>query len=236
MEKEGYNKFETTSWSLVEQVRNGSDEAMEKICAQYWPPIYSFAISLGCPAVEAKDMTQEFFAHAIGTRLWQSVDPEKGRLRDLLRGAFRRVYSKHRQYAGAQKRGGHSTSFSINADEMELTYLKEMQNTQDPEKAYEMVWAMSLFNAAMILLEDYYIKGGKQAIFEALKGRLIGDRDQKYDEIAAGLGMNVDAVRTEKHRMRKKFYEIFRNEVRKTVTNEEEIDIEITYIISLLAQ
>jgi len=58
-------QFATTHWSVVlaagDSGSPGSREALEKLCRQYWFPLYAFARRKGYSPEDAQDLTQEFF-------------------------------------------------------------------------------------------------------------------------------------------------------------------------------
>jgi len=62
-------------------------EAREKLCSTYWPPIYGFVRRQGAGSEEAKDLTQGFFALLLERRDLNTVRKEKGRLRSYLKAA-----------------------------------------------------------------------------------------------------------------------------------------------------
>src|SRR5262249_34691315 len=76
--------FNTTHWSVVLAAQTESptaQEALEKLCQIYWPPIYSFVQRKGVDPEEAKDITQEFFADLLEHKNLAAVRREKGRFR-----------------------------------------------------------------------------------------------------------------------------------------------------------
>jgi len=63
--------FVTTHWSVVlaAQTRSpAADQALEKLCRAYWPPIYSFVRREGRTVEDAQDLTQIFFAQLLERR------------------------------------------------------------------------------------------------------------------------------------------------------------------------
>jgi hypothetical protein len=75
--------FVTTHWSIVLTARGESPqarEALEKLCRNYWWPIYGFVRRQGHTPEEAQDLTQSFFAFLLERKGLDTVGPEKGRL------------------------------------------------------------------------------------------------------------------------------------------------------------
>src|ERR1700680_546830 len=100
--------FVTTHWSLVLAAQAQSpaaDEALEKLCRTYWPPIYSFVRREGRSVEDAQDLTQSFFARLLERRDFDAVRREKGRLRSYLLVALKHFLVNERQRAMTIKRG-----------------------------------------------------------------------------------------------------------------------------------
>ena len=79
--------FSTTHWSVVLEAQGQSpaaQEALEKLCRTYWPPVYTFIRREGTRPEEAEDLTQSFFALLLQHRNFDAVRKEKGRLRSYL--------------------------------------------------------------------------------------------------------------------------------------------------------
>ena len=59
---EGRRGFATTRWSLVlasgDSASDGSERALEELCAQYWYPLYAYARRRGYDTEDARDLTQ----------------------------------------------------------------------------------------------------------------------------------------------------------------------------------
>lgn len=59
-------RFTTTHWTMVlaaaETAAPGGQEALEKLCRTYWPPVYACIRRRGNNPDDARDLTQEFFA------------------------------------------------------------------------------------------------------------------------------------------------------------------------------
>ena len=58
--------FATTCWTEVLSVRAGdgapaAGDALARLCASYWPPLYAFLRRDGCTREEAEDLVQGFF-------------------------------------------------------------------------------------------------------------------------------------------------------------------------------
>ena len=63
--------FPTTHWSRVLRAADPTDregrDALERLCRDYWYPLYAFARRQGLDREEAGDLVQGFLADLIGT-------------------------------------------------------------------------------------------------------------------------------------------------------------------------
>jgi hypothetical protein len=65
--------FVTTHWSIVLTARGESpeaSEALEKLCRNYWWPIYGFVRRQGHTPEEAQDLTQGFLHSCLSEKAW----------------------------------------------------------------------------------------------------------------------------------------------------------------------
>src|SRR6516162_7313547 len=80
--------FPTTLWAVVLDAgkpgADGANEALVKLCREYWYPLYAFVRRRGYSAQDAEDLTQTFFTHLLEKHGLGKVDREKGRFRTYL--------------------------------------------------------------------------------------------------------------------------------------------------------
>src|SRR5919106_283236 len=90
--------FPNTRWSVVLAAREGSSPesaaALETICRAYWYPLYAYIRRHGHSAVDAQDLTQEFFCRLLEKRWLDAADRDKGKLRTFLVVALKNFMSK----------------------------------------------------------------------------------------------------------------------------------------------
>src|SRR5689334_2758925 len=86
------SQFASTHWSVVLRAGDSqapeSAEALEKLCAAYWYPLYVYVRCRGTPPEEAHDLTQEFFARLLQKKWLREADPARGRFRTFLLAAM----------------------------------------------------------------------------------------------------------------------------------------------------
>ncbi|HUR56623.1 MAG TPA: sigma-70 family RNA polymerase sigma factor [Opitutaceae bacterium] len=245
MERNSVAPFPVTRWSVVFQARqDGSPEhsraALEELCRQYWFPLYAFARRRGHAPADAEDLTQNFFAELLVSRLFAVADPAQGRLRTFLLTAFQRRMADHHRRDCAQKRGGGQAIVSIDLDEAEHRFRAELADSETPESAYELRWAVTLLDAAMSALEQEYAAAEKQSYFEALRPFLTASQAhaEGYVVLAARLGLSKVAARQAVHRLRERFRFILRRCVADTLRDPTPaaVDEELGALKSVLAR
>src|SRR3954468_725738 len=121
-------RFRTTDWSMV-VCAGGADaaaeEALNKLCQTYCYPLYAFIRRRGYDRDEAKDLTQDFFAHLVENRLFESADEQKGKFRSFLLVSLKNLLANDWDKKQAAKRGGKCKIVSLDDDTAENRYLIE---------------------------------------------------------------------------------------------------------------
>ena len=59
-------------------------EALNKLCATYWYPLYAWMRCRGHTKQDAQDLAQAFFVHLLDQERLRSTDPQKGKSRSFL--------------------------------------------------------------------------------------------------------------------------------------------------------
>jgi RNA polymerase sigma-70 factor (ECF subfamily) len=109
--------------------------------------------------------------------------------------------------------------------------------TLPADSLYEKRWAFTVLESAMRRLRDEHDAAGKLAEFEKLKMCLTAERGGiPYDELATALGMEPASARSAVHRLRKRFREVFREEVAGTVADAEDVDDEMRAVVAALGR
>jgi len=232
--------FVTTHWSVVLSARDKSSPqsaaALEKLCRAYWYPIYAHMRWLGNRPHDAEDLTQAFFARLLEKNYLDAVEPERGRFRSFLLMALKRFLANEWDRARARKRGGGLPPVPLDREVAEQRYQAEA--TESPgDRMYERRWALALLAQAMARLRVEFEQGGKPAEFDRLKAFLtVGKQNLSYAAAATELGLSEGALRVTVHRLRKRFRELFREEIRHTVTSAEDVEEEFRHLLAALSE
>jgi RNA polymerase sigma-70 factor (ECF subfamily) len=234
----GAGWFATTHWSVVLTARDEQSpqaaEALEKLCRRYWPPIYAFIRRRGHGPDDAQDLTQEFFARLLAKHYLDAADAAKGKFRTLLLTAVTRFLINERERAQAQKRGGRSSHFSLDA--AEAGYRPQVSDLTTPETLYERRWAETVLDSVLVRLRQDFEAEGQLERFEILKPFLTGEKQAPSgSEIAARLRVTETAVYSAVHRLRRRYGELLRAEIAHTVARPEEIDEELRHLLKVMS-
>ena len=214
-----------------------SDEALARLCADYWPPLYAYIRRSGHSLHAAQDLTQEFFARLLEKNYVQSADRERGRFRSFLLGAVKHFLANHGKAARAQKRGGGQPLLSLDFRSAEAAFQIEPADSQTPDHLFEQQWALLLLDRILQRLADELAATEKANHWAVLRDFLTAGADHRpYAEAAAQLGMSEAAVKMAVHRLRKRYKQLLRDEIGQTVAEPAEIDDEIRQLFSILAR
>lgn len=231
--------FATTQWTAVVDAA-GSDsraqEALARLCAAYWYPLYSFVRRQGHQPHDAEDLTQEFFARLIGKEWLRQADPSLGRFRSFLLAALKHFLANERLRLATAKRGGRVPHVPLDLDSAETRFRHEPADSGSPDQAYDRQWALAVLAQTLDRLQAEMEQAGRGPLFEALKDALGGDRHAvRYAELGERLGLSETAVKVTVHRLRKRYRELLRAAVADTLADGADADLELRHLQAALA-
>lgn len=233
--------FATTHWSVVLEAADTDSPraaaALEELCRAYWFPLYAYARRLGRDVPAAEDLTQEFFARLLQKDYLRVADRRRGRFRWFLLTAFKCFLANEWDRQTALKRGGGQRPVPLDALTAEQRYQLEPADRHTADLLFERKWAMTLLETARARLRAEYETGGKGERFRLLEASLPGERTERtYAELGVELGLSEGAVKTEVHRMKRRYAELMREEVARTVADATEVDLELRHLIDVLGR
>jgi RNA polymerase sigma-70 factor (ECF subfamily) len=233
--------FATTHWSLVlEAGQPGSpaaDRALAELCRTYWYPLYAYVRRFGHTPEAAQDLTQEFFARLLEKNYLGTADRKRGKFRWFLLTAFKCFLANEHDRATAQKRGGGRQPLELDGLEAEQRYALEPADTQAPDQLFDLRWALDVLARVREGLLAEYTAAGKQVRFERLSQYLPGgDAVEDYATSGAALGLSEGAIKQEMLRMKRRYGELLRSEISRTVASPDEVDEEIRYLIDVVCR
>jgi len=218
--------FATTRWSVVlaaAETGGASGDAgtaLAELCRLYWFPLYAFVRRRGHSPHDAEDLTQAFFVRFLEKNGLAAVNPDKGRFRSFLLASLKHFLANEWDRGQAQKRGGGESVLELDALTAEERYRLEPADALSPERLYERQWALSLLAQVLDRLEAEHAAAGKGVRFAEMKGFLTGEgTPDSYSTIGGRHGLSEGAFKVAVHRLRKRYRELLREEIARTVAD-----------------
>ncbi len=243
----GGELFEPTRWSVVLAAARTAESpeaaasALAAVCQTYWAPLYTFVRGRNYSPHDAQDLTQGFFAHLIEHKLSGRLDPRKGKFRSYLLASIKHYLLDARAREQAAKRGGRYHFMPPPESRAIEPYYppsgEEQSVASGEDRAFEQAWAQALVDAALERVAAAYLAEDKQALFDALKPFIsIGDAASasSYDGLVTNLEMPASTIRSHVTRLRARFRESLRAEVRRTVNTAAGVEEELRELIRVL--
>jgi RNA polymerase sigma-70 factor (ECF subfamily) len=239
--------FAPTHWSVIVAAGRSDSEpesarvALAELCQTYWTPLYTFVRSRGYSVHDAQDLTQGFFAHLIEHEIYTQADREKGRFRSFMLASLKNFLANAYAHAHALKRCGAQDFLPLDEERAEAaeslfqTHCAEGEPNSD--RLFERSWAEALVRAGLAQLAAEYQTEGKQTLFQELRIFITGSADPlpAYDQLAVKMGLPASTLRSHVARLRTRYRELLRAEVRQTVETEAEVDEELHELFRVLA-
>jgi len=231
--------FPNTRWSVVLAARQPAPEAtaaLEIICESYWYPLYAYIRRCGHAPHDAQDLTQAFFCRLLEKRLLDSADREKGKLRSFLIASLKNFMNNEWRRAATLRRGGGQIQAQFDTAFAESRFAADSQSL-GPDETYDQQWAFTLLELTMKRLQAEFAAAGKPDEFAALKECLMAERGGiEYAAISKKLGVHEGAARVAVHRLRKRFREIYREEISQTLADGADAEAELRHLAAALAR
>src|SRR5215470_983853 len=232
-------QFPTTRWTLVvaagDPHRKEARSALVSLCESYWYPLYAYLRRRGYPADRAQDLTQEFFVRVLEGRYLDRVDPEKGRFRCFLLTSLKFFVADEEDRQRAGKRGG-GQLVPLEFSSGEERYQREPAHDETPERIFERRWALAVLDRVVERLRDEFVQHGRPEHFERLKVFLLGQSDAPYAALAREMNTSEGALKVAIHRLRKRYRELFRQEIADTVADAAEVESELRFLATVLTR
>jgi RNA polymerase sigma-70 factor (ECF subfamily) len=236
--------FPSTHWSAVLAAGRSQAEpeiarvALAQLCQTYWAPLYSFVRSRGYAVHDAQDLTQSFFAYLIEHKIYARADRQKGRFRSFLLASLKNFLADASDRERTLKRGGGQSFLPLHEEQAKEaeSLFQTHSATSSKDRIFDRSWADALVAAGLERLSAIYRSDGKEKLFEELKIYLTGSSDPlpAYEELAARLGLVASTLRSHVTRLRARYRDALRTEVRRTVENEAEVDEELHELLRVL--
>lgn len=231
--------FVTTQWTRVLEARGDSPEAraaLSDLCAAYYAPVLAFIQRQTADEPSARDLTQEFFSRLLSRHGIEAVNPERGRFRSYLLGAVKNFLNDARAHDRRLKRGGGRPAEPMETGTDTSTALQLPDTrTPTPDQEYDRKWALTVLDRALTALAAEHC-AEKNAHFETLKPWLTGDTENiSQADAATRLGLNEGTVKVAIHRLRRRFRDVIRQEIGRTLGDPGQVEQEMQCLLQALS-
>lgn len=215
-------------------------EALNELCRVYWPPLYAFARREGISPFDAKDLVQGLLQRLCERDAFRTYAPTPGvRFRTWLITCFKRFKLDEWRRVNTQKRGGQIQQVSLDIPDEDGHAMFEIAGSPSPEATYDAVLARTLTGMAFDRLRQEHTVKGLGEVYDALAPMILAtdlpDKMEHYRRVAAKVGMTVEALAKRKERVSKRFGEILREEARRLVETDDEVEDELRHLLAALA-
>jgi len=238
--------FPSTHWSVVLAAGRSEAEpelagaALAELCQVYWAPLYAFVRSRGHTVHDAQDLTQSFFAHVLEHKVYARANRQKGRFRSFLLASLKNFLADAADRERALKRGGAHIFLPLHEEQAQEaeSLFQTHSGVSNEDRLFDRGWAEALVATVLERLSADYKHEGKEQLFNQLRMFVAGGADPPpaYAELAHRLGMAESTLRSQVTRLRARYRELLRAEVRRTVDSETQVDQELRELLRVLTE
>ena len=165
----------------------------------------------------------------------EAAEAARGKFRTFLLHCFRHYIASQYARASRQRRGGGRPQVSLDAEDGEARFAREVADDRDPETLFARNWAVALVNAVLDGLAQECARSGRGRAFATLLPLLHGDADRpRQAAVARDLATTEATVRVMVHRLRRRYRELLRQQVAQTVGSPTEVEEEIQHLMRVL--
>jgi RNA polymerase sigma factor (sigma-70 family) len=238
--------FPSTHWSVVLAAGRSEAEpemagaALAELCRVYWAPLYGFVRSRGNAMHDAQDLTQGFFAYVLEHKVYARANRQKGRFRSFLLASLKNFLADAADRERTLKRGGAKIFLPLHEEQaQEAEWLFQTHSGMSNEdRLFDRSWAEALVATVLERLSADYKREGKERLFNELRMFVAGGADPlpPYAHLAHRLGLAESTLRSHVTRLRARYREALRAEVRRTVDSETQVDQELRELLHVLTE
>jgi RNA polymerase sigma-70 factor (ECF subfamily) len=234
-------EFTTTRWTQVLEARGDSPQAkaaLSELSARYYAPVLAFIQRTVRDEDHARDLTHEFFSRLLGRCGIDAVNPERGRFRSFLLGAVKHFLADMRDHDRRIKRGAGQCIESLESGgESDTSPGVQLPDPRSPspDREFDRKWAHTVLEYGLHALAEEHKAAGKSAHFNILKPWLTGEPEGlSQAEAARELGISESAAAVAVHRLRKRFREVVKAEIARTLHDPAQVSDELACLVDSL--
>jgi RNA polymerase sigma factor (sigma-70 family) len=216
--------FGQTAWTIILKARDRKE--LGALVELYWKPCYFYVRRKGHDVEDAKDLTQGFFSDFIERDALARVTKSKGKFRSFLLACLEHYLSNEYDRRKALKRGGKLLSLDFDGAEEML----RKSDVVTPEDSYRRQWAVGLVERALAAL-----KAEMGPRFDALREYITAGQPGTLKEVAQKLDLTEANVKVIIHRSRRRYRDLLKEVVARTVERKDEVDDELKELFAALS-
>jgi RNA polymerase sigma-70 factor (ECF subfamily) len=238
--------FPSTHWSVVLAAGRSEAEpemagaALTELCQVYWAPLYGFVRSRGQTVHDAQDLTQSFFAYVLEHKVYARVDRRKGRFRSFLLASLKNFLADAADRDRSLKRGGAQIFLPLHEEQAQEaeSLFQTHSGISNEDRLFDRSWAEALVAAALERLSTDYRREAKEQLFKELRIFIAGGAEPPptYADLKDRLEITESTLRSHVTRLRARYREALRIEVRRTVDSETQVDQELRELLHVLTE
>ena len=238
--------FPSTHWSVVFAAGRSEAEpqmagaALAELCQGYWAPLYGFVRSRGHTVHDAQDLTQSFFAYVLEHKVYARANRQKGRFRSFLLASRKNFLADAADRERTLKRGGAQIFLPLHEEQAQEaeSLFQTHSGISNEDRLFDRTWAEALVATALERLSADYRREAKAQLFEELRIFIAGGAEPPptYAELADRLRITESTLRSHVTRLRARYREALRTEVRRTVDSEKQVDQELQELLQVLTE
>jgi len=168
-------KFLTTQWSLIANIKAGQDKdklLIGFLLQEYWKPVYCYLRRVGYDNEQAKDLTQAFFHEVVLNKdLVGRADKAKGRFRSFLLHALKQYATKQNLKERARKRIPKEKMVSL--DVVEPPALPHSMVQASVEESFNYAWVSALMERVLSCVRAECVEQGMKTHWTLFYERVV---------------------------------------------------------------
>jgi DNA-directed RNA polymerase specialized sigma24 family protein len=173
-------------------------------------------------------------------KVYARVDRRKGRFRSFLLASLKNFLADAADRERTLKRGGAQIFLPLHEEQAQEaeSLFQTHSGMSNEDRLFDHSWAEALVAAAFERLSADYKREAKDQLFKELRTFIAGGAEPPptYAELTNRLGITESTLRSHVTRLRARYREALRAEVRRTVDSERQVDQELRELLHVLTE
>jgi RNA polymerase sigma-70 factor (ECF subfamily) len=173
-------------------------------------------------------------------KVYARANRQKGRFRSFLLASLKNFLADAADRERTLKRGGAHVFLPLHEEQAKEaeSLFQTHSGMSNEDRLFDRSWAEALVATALERLSADYKREDKEQLFKELRIFISGGADPvpTYAELTDRLGITKSTLRSHVTRLRARYREALRSEVRRTVDSEQQVDQELRELLHVLTQ